>query len=65
MAAAAGVLVHVIYMLACWSSEAYVVYVHTPQETLAAVSWAIAKAFMCNFYDVVLLLISLFACPYL
>lgn len=57
MAAAASVLAHVIYMLACWSSEAYVVYVHTPQETLAAVSWAIAKAFMCYFYDVVLLLI--------
>lgn len=42
-AAAAGVPSHLIKALGRWSSEAYMVYIRTPQTTLAAVSAALAR----------------------
>lgn len=37
-AAAAGVPAHFINMLGQWKSEAYQLYIHTPQESLAVIS---------------------------
>ena len=37
-AAAAGVPAHIIKMMGRWLSEAYLLYIRTPKETLAAVS---------------------------
>lgn len=42
-AAAAGVPAHIIKMMGRWSSEAYMLYIQTPRESLASVSVAIAK----------------------
>ena len=42
MAAAAGIPSHVIKMMGRWSSEAYMLYIRTPGETLAAISRSIA-----------------------
>ena len=41
-AAAAGVPAHIIKMLGRWSSQAYLLYVRTPRETLAAISQQLA-----------------------
>ena len=41
-AAAAGVPAHIIKMLGRWSSEAYLLYVRTPRETLASISRQLA-----------------------
>ena len=41
-AAAVGVPAHIIKMLGRWSSEAYLLYVRTPGETLAAISQQLA-----------------------
>ena len=42
-AAAAGVPVHTIKILGRWTSDAYLLYVRTPWETLASMSQRIAK----------------------
>ena len=42
-AAAAGVPAHIIKMLGRWSSEAYLLYVRTPRESLASISALLAK----------------------
>ena len=41
-AATAGIPAYTIKMLGCWSPEAYNLYIHTPREALAAISWQIA-----------------------
>lgn len=42
-AAAAGVPSHLIKALGRWNSEAYMLYIHTPQSTLASVSAVLAR----------------------
>ena len=42
-AAAAGVPAHIIKMLGRWSSEAYLLYMRTPRESLASISALLAK----------------------
>ena len=42
-AAKAGVPSHIIKMLGRWSSDTYMLYIHTPRETLATISRAIAQ----------------------
>ena len=42
-AARAGIPAHVIKMLGCWESEAYLLYVRMPRESLAQVSFLLAS----------------------
>ena len=42
-AASAGVPAHVIKMLGRWNSDAYMLYIRTPRETLAAISRSLAQ----------------------